>query len=71
MIIRRFLHRAQSDREQSEETECYLRIETDENVARGLPYDEAREAALRKLHNSNVIREEIYEHHHLARCAGP
>jgi predicted permease len=40
--------------------ESYLRIETDENVARGLPYDEARAAALRKLGNSTLIREEIY-----------
>ncbi|HTT60805.1 MAG TPA: ABC transporter permease, partial [Bryobacteraceae bacterium] len=60
MSIRRFLRRAQCDRERSEEIEFYLRIETDENVARGLPYDEARAAALRKLGNSTLIREEIY-----------
>ena len=60
MSIRRFLRRAQWDRDRSEEMESYLRIETDENVARGLPYDEARAAALRKLGNSTVIREEIY-----------
>jgi predicted permease len=40
--------------------ESYLRIETDENVARGLPYEEARAAALRKLGNRTQIREEIY-----------
>src|SRR5215472_13178305 len=60
MSIRRFLRRAQWDRERSDEVESYLRIETDENVARGLPYDEARAAALRKLGNSALIREEIY-----------
>ncbi|HEY3938329.1 MAG TPA: ABC transporter permease [Bryobacteraceae bacterium] len=60
MSIRRFLRRSQWDRERSEEMESYLRIETDENVARGLPYDEARAAALRKLGNSTLIREEIY-----------
>jgi predicted permease len=60
MSIRRFLRRAQWDRERSEEMESYLRIETDENIARGLPYDEARAAALRKLGNSTLIREEIY-----------
>ncbi len=60
MSIRRFLRRAHWDRDRSEEMESYLRIETDENVARGLPYGEARAAALRKLGNSTVIREEIY-----------
>jgi predicted permease len=60
MSLRRFFQRAQSDRERSEEIESYLRIETDDNVARGLPYDEARAAALRKLGNPTWIREEIY-----------
>ena len=60
MSLRRFLRRAQWDRERSEEMESYLRIETDENVGRGLSYDEARAAALRKLGNSTLIREEIY-----------
>src|SRR6478672_7686996 len=60
MSIRRFLRRAQWDRDRSEEIDSDLRIETDENVARGLPYDEARAAALRKLGNSTAIREEIY-----------
>jgi predicted permease len=60
MSLRRFFRRAQWDRERSEEIESYVRIETDENVARGLPYDEARAAALRKLGNRTLIREEIY-----------
>src|SRR5437868_1128602 len=60
MSMRRFWRRAQWDRERSEEMESYLRIETDENIARGIPYAEARAAALRKLGNSTVIREEIY-----------
>src|SRR5690348_1307120 len=60
MSIRRFFRRAQWDRERSEEVESYLRIETDENLARGLPYDEARAAAQRKLGNRTLIREEIY-----------
>src|SRR5262249_15328745 len=58
--IRRFLRRAQWDRERSEELEAYLQIETDDNVARGLPHDEARAAALRKLGNTTHVREEIY-----------
>ncbi|PWT97110.1 MAG: multidrug ABC transporter substrate-binding protein [Terriglobia bacterium] len=60
MSLRRFFRREQWDRERSEEIESYVRIETDENVARGLPYAEARAAALRKLGNRTVIREEIY-----------
>jgi predicted permease len=56
----RFFRRAGWDRERSEEMESYLRIETDENIARGMPYDEARAAALRKLGNRTLIREEIY-----------
>src|SRR5690242_19904982 len=60
MSLRRFLRRAQWDRERSEELESYVRIETDENVARGMPYEEARSAALRKLGNPTAIREEIY-----------
>ena len=60
MSLRRFFLRARWDRERSEEIESYLHIETDENAARGLPYDEARAAALRKLGNSTLIREEIY-----------
>ena len=60
MSIRRLLRRTEWDRERSEEMESYLRIETDENVARGMPYHEARAAAQRKLGNSTAIREEIY-----------
>jgi len=60
MSVRRFWRRARWDRERREEIESYLRIETDENIARGLPYDEARAAALRKLGNRTLIREEIY-----------
>jgi predicted permease len=60
MSIGRFFHRGQWDRERSEEMESYLRIETDENVACGMPYDQARAAALRKLGNQTWIREEIY-----------
>jgi predicted permease len=60
MSIKRFFRRVQWDRERSEEIESYLKIETDENLARGLPYDQARAAALRKLGNRTQLREEIY-----------
>lgn len=55
-----FLRRAKWDRERLEEIESYLEIETDENIARGMPAKEAWEAAHRKLGNTTRIREEIY-----------
>src|SRR5437867_2652674 len=60
MSWRRFLRRTKWDRERLEEIESYVQIETDENIARGMPDGEARAAARRKLGNSTLIREEIY-----------
>jgi len=60
MSFRRFFRREQWDRERSEEIDSYLRIETDENIARGLDESEARAAAMRKLGNRTLIREEVY-----------
>jgi predicted permease len=60
MSLKRFFHRAQWDRDRSEEMESYLQIETEENIARGVPYPEAHAAARRKLGNTALIREEIY-----------
>src|SRR5882724_2357201 len=60
MGLGRFFRRAKWDRERLEEMESYLQVETDDNVARGMKYDEARAAAHRKLGNSMLIREEIY-----------
>jgi len=60
MSFRRFFRRAKSDRERLEEMESYLQIETDDNIARGMPSGEARAAAARKLGNTTLIREEIY-----------
>ena len=60
MSWRRFLRRNQWDRERSEEIDSYLRIEIDENIARGMDPASARAAAQRKLGNSTQIREEIY-----------
>jgi hypothetical protein len=57
---KRFLHRDRWDQERTREIEAYLAIETDENISRGMPSDEARYAAQRKLGNSTLIREEIY-----------
>ncbi|MGB9454802.1 MAG: ABC transporter permease [Bryobacteraceae bacterium] len=60
MSWRRFFRRERWDRERLEEIESYVEIETDENIARGMPHDEARAAARRKLGNSTLIREQIY-----------
>src|SRR5215475_4231700 len=61
MSIRRFFHRDEWDDERSRELESYLQIETDENVARGMPPAAARAAARRKLGNATLVREEIYQ----------
>jgi putative ABC transport system permease protein len=57
---RRFFRRGWWDAERAKELQAYLDIETDENIARGMPPDEARAAAQRKLGNPVRIREEIY-----------
>src|SRR5215471_18943469 len=61
MGLRRFLRRSRWDRERLEEIESYIRIETDENIARGMSEDEAGVAARRKFGNSTRIREDIYD----------
>lgn len=61
MSWRRFFRRVQWDLERAEELRSYLEIETDDNIARGMPPDEARRAAHRKLGNTVRIREEIHQ----------
>jgi putative ABC transport system permease protein len=56
----RFLRRRSWDEERARELEAYLEIETEENTSRGMPVAEARHAALKKLGNPTLIREEIY-----------
>ncbi len=61
MGIQRFFRRAKWDRERLAEIESYQQIETDENIARGMPLEKARRVmAKKKLGNSTLIREEIY-----------
>src|SRR6476469_6085965 len=60
MSLLRFFRRRYWDDERARELEAYLAEETDDNIARGLPRDEARAAAHRKLGNATRIREEIY-----------
>ena len=42
MAWTRFFRRRRWDEERSRELEAYLEIETDENIARGMPPEEAR-----------------------------
>jgi hypothetical protein len=56
MSWRRFVHRARWDDERRREIEAHLAIEIDDNLARGLPLDEARHAAHRKLGNPTLVR---------------
>ena len=56
----RFFRRASWDRERAEELRSYLDIETEENIARGMPPEAARRAAHLKLGNTVRIREDIY-----------
>src|SRR2546427_3594146 len=60
MGLSRFFRRGQWDEERARELDAYLDIETQENIGRGLRPDEARHAALRKLGNRTLIREEIF-----------
>ena len=56
----RYFRRRYWDDERAREIESYLQIETDDNLARGMPPAEARRAAYRKLGNPTRVREEIY-----------
>jgi predicted permease len=62
----RFFRRKQWDEERAHELEAYLEIETAENLARGMPAEQARQVASRKLGNSTLIREEIYRMNSMA-----
>jgi putative ABC transport system permease protein len=56
----RWFRREKWDAERARELDAHLEIETAENVTRGMPAEEARLAARRKLGNRTLIREEIY-----------
>jgi len=60
MSWHRFFNRADRDAETARDIRFYLDTETEDNIARGMPPEEARAAAYRKLGNSALIREEIY-----------
>jgi len=59
--LKRFFQRARWDDERTRELESYLAIETEENIARGMAPRDARLAAIRKLGNRTLVREDIYQ----------
>ena len=60
MSWRRFFRRRWWDEERAREIAAYLEIETADNIARGMPPDQAAAAARRKFGNPVLVREEIY-----------
>src|SRR5690349_1842789 len=61
MRWRRFRQRKQRDEDLAREVDSYLAHEVDDNRARGMRPDAARDAALRKFGNATYIRETVYE----------
>jgi len=57
---RHWFRRADRVAESAEELQFYLDAETEDNIARGMPPEEARTAARRKLGNPALIREDVY-----------
>ena len=56
----RFFRRSRIDAECERDIQFYLDTEAAESIARGVPPDEARAAARRRLGNPGLIREEVY-----------
>jgi putative ABC transport system permease protein len=61
MSVKRFLRRGRWDEERARELDAHLAIEIDDNLARGMSPRDARDAARRKLGNTTLVREEIYQ----------
>lgn len=55
----RFFHRARREAESARDIEFYIATETEDNIARGMPPEEARVAARRKFGNPTLIREDV------------
>src|SRR5688572_2756521 len=61
MNWKRFFRRDFADAEQQQELEFYLDLTAEEDVERGMEPSEARAAARKKLGNTTLIREEVYQ----------
>jgi hypothetical protein len=60
MSWKRFFKRRRRDYDFASELAAYLAHETDDNIARGMDPQQARDAALRKLGNRTLLQEEIH-----------
>ena len=56
----RFFSRSRRDADAAREIASYIRIETDDNIARGMSPQAAHDAAARKFGNATRVREDIY-----------
>jgi putative ABC transport system permease protein len=56
----KFLRRGRRDDDAAREIASYIAIETDDNIARGMPPQAAHAAAVKKFGNATRVREEIY-----------
>jgi len=61
MNWRRYFHRDAADAEQQQELEFYLETTAKEYIERGMEPAKARAEARRKLGNTTLIREEVYQ----------
>jgi predicted permease len=59
----RFWRRDRKDSELARELDAYVELETEANMAAGLPRAQARAAAMRKLGNTARVREAVYDMH--------
>ncbi len=58
---KRYFDRKRRDDDFASELEAYVAHEVDNNIARGMDSQRARDAALRKLGNRTLLQEEIYK----------
>ena len=66
MSLTKFFRRRRRDEEAAREIASYIAIETDDNIARGMPPQAAHDAAVRKFGNITRVREDIYNMNTLA-----
>src|SRR5579862_1192882 len=66
MIWRKFFRRSHADAELSQEIDLFLAEEIDDNIARGMPPDEARRRARLKFGNPQQLHETLWRQNSLA-----
>ena len=66
MSLRRFFRRTHDDAELNQEIDLHLQQETDDNIERGLPPEEARRQAYLKLGNPRRVHENLWQQNTLS-----